>query len=231
MIRQIEGRNPVHEVLKTKKHITKIFVEENKQDNVKVKKILELARQKKVHVEVKQFISNLAKTPRHQGVIAYVEDQEYKLKDLEMPSFVVVVSGVDYEHNLGSIIRSAESAGANAIIVPRKTEISPVVVKSSAGASEHIPIIKMDIFTALKELRHSGLKVIALKEDSKLNLFKSNLNCPIVIIVGKEDTGVNTGLDKYVDEFLSIPMYGHLSSLNMAVAASVAMFETVRQKR
>ena len=82
MIRQIEGRNPVHEVLKTKKHITKIFVEENKQDNVKVKKILELARQKKVHVEVKQFISNLAKTPRHQGVIAYVEDQEYKLKDL-----------------------------------------------------------------------------------------------------------------------------------------------------
>lgn len=231
MKRQIEGRNPVYELLRTKKHVTKVLIEENKKDNERIKKILELAQKKQVPVEIKQFISNLAKTPRHQGVIAFVVDDEYRLKDIKNPNFVIVVSGVDYEHNLGSIIRSAESSGADALIVPRKTDISPVVVKSSAGASEHIPIIKTDVFAALKELRNSGMKIVALKEGSKLSLYKSNLNCPLVLIVGKEDTGINTGLDKYVDEYVSIPMKGNISSLNMAVAGSVAMFEAVRQKK
>jgi 23S rRNA (guanosine2251-2'-O)-methyltransferase len=230
MDRQIEGRNPVYEAIKSKTKITKIFVEENKKNNNRVKKIIELALKKSIPVMFREHISSFSETKRHQGVIAYAEDVKLRLKDIPFPKLVIIVSGSDYDTNLGTLIRSAEVAGADCIILPKGTKITPHVVKSSAGATEHIPIIHDNLFNALKHLRKLGLIVYALDEKSKKPIYKANLNMPIVLIVGKEDTGVNDSLSKYVDEYVSIPMKGKISSLNMAVSASIAMFEAIRQK-
>ena len=133
--------------------------------------------------------------------------------------------------NLGTLIRSAEAAGANCIIVPRKTKISPLVIKSSAGAISHIPVIEENLFTALKHFRKIGLIVYGLDEEAKTTIYNANLNQPIVLVIGKEDSGLNESSSKYIDEYLKIPMYGKMNSLNMAVSASIAMFETIRQKK
>jgi 23S rRNA (guanosine2251-2'-O)-methyltransferase len=231
MKKQIEGRNPVHEALRSKTKILKIFIEENKQEHERIKEIIDMAKKQKIPVLFREHISSFSETERHQGVIAHVDKEDLKLKDIPNPSLVVVVSGSDYDTNLGSLIRSAEALGADCVVLPKNTKITPFVVKSSAGATEHIPILKENLFNALKHFRKQGLIVYALDEKAKKSIYDANLNMPIVLIVGKEDTGVNDSLSKYVDEYISIPIKGKISSLNMAVSASIAISEAVRQKK
>lgn len=227
----IEGRNPVYEALKAKSKINKIFVEENKLSDDRIKKIIKLAESKNIPVMRREFINNISETKRHQGVIAVAKRENLKLKDIKDPKLVVVVTDSDYDSNLGSVIRSSEAAGADCVVIPRSKKITSHVIKSSAGAIEHIPVLKENIFTALKHFRDNGLIVYALSEKAKTSLFEAKLDMPIVIIVGKEDTGLNESIKKYVDEFLRIAMTGSMSSLNMAASTSIALFETVRQKR
>ena len=231
MDKQIEGRNPVYEAIRSKTKITKIFIEENKKDHSRIKQIINMATKKNIPIVYREHISSFSETDRHQGVIAYAEDVKLRLKDIPFPKLVILVSGSDYDTNLGTLIRSAEVAGADCVILPKGTKITPHVVKSSAGATEHIPIIQDNLFNALKHLRKLGLIVYALEEKSEKSIYDANLNMPIVLIVGKEDTGINDSLSKYVDEYVKIPVKGKISSLNMAVSASIAMFEAVRQKK
>jgi len=239
-MRQIEGRNPVLEAIKASSYITKIYVEENVVQNPRIIKILNLAKENKIPIEKKNHLKEISKTNgRHQGIIAIAENlEEPKLKNImddvfqrnKIPLFVVI-SGVDYEHNLGSVLRSSDGAGVDCVIVSRKGfKLTPLVIKSSAGASEHIPVIHSNLFQALKELRKNGLKVIALKEGSDKTIYTENLNMPLVVIVGKEDVGIKEGFDKYIDEYLSIPMKGKINSLNMAQATTVTLFEVLRQR-
>ncbi len=230
MKKQIEGRNPVYETLRSKTKITKIFIEENKKEHPRIKQIIDMANKQNIPVLMRDYISSFSETERHQGIIAYADKKILKLKDIENPKLVILISGSDYDTNLGTLIRSAEVAGADCVILPKNTKMTPHVVKSSAGATEHIPIIQENLFNALKHFRKLSLIVYALDEKSKKSIYDSNLNMPIVLIVGKEDTGVNDSLSKYVDEFISIPVKGKISSLNMAVSASIAMFEAIRQK-
>jgi 23S rRNA (guanosine2251-2'-O)-methyltransferase len=237
-MRNIEGRNPVTEALKSKTKIKTVYIELATKDHPRIQAIIKAAEEKKIPVQELESLSKMAKTKRYQGVIAIAEGEyKVKLKDVIEASFdkpekplFIVLSGTVYEHNLGSVMRSADAAGADAVIVSQNSfGLSPVVTKSSAGASEHVTFIQDNLFNAIKQLRDSGIKIMALKEGQK-SLFECRLDVPLAIIIGAEDKGVNSGFDKFIDETAGIPMRGKMSSLNMAVAASVAMFEANRQR-
>ncbi|MFH2020931.1 MAG: 23S rRNA (guanosine(2251)-2'-O)-methyltransferase RlmB [archaeon] len=238
MSRNIEGRNPVMESLRSNTKIYKIYIQRSVKDEKRIQEIVELAKKKDIELIETSDLSRLAKTARHQGIIAMAEESEKKkLKDVindvyskNLVPFFVVVSDASYEHNLGTVMRSAEAAGVHAVIISQNSfGITPVVAKSSAGASEHMTLIQDNLHVALKLIRDSGIKIVALKEGQK-SIFQCKLDCPLCLIVGSEDKGVNTTFDKSIDEYAGIPMHGKISSLNMAVAASLAMFEAVRQR-
>lgn len=237
-MRQIEGRNPVLEALRAGTKISKIYFSEHIEKDKRIEEIEALARKKYIKIE-EADLSKMEKSKRCQGVIAMAESSTNKdLKTIieevyarnEKP-LVILLSGTVYEHNLGSVLRSAECAGACVVIAPKEAiGLTPLVIKSSAGASEHIPFLKGDIFQFLKDLRELGLFIVALSEKSERTIYESNLNCPLCIVVGAEDVGVRKSIEKYIDEFLKIPIKGKIESLNMGVASAVAMFECLRQK-
>ncbi|MCM2325207.1 MAG: RNA methyltransferase [Candidatus Woesearchaeota archaeon] len=237
-MRQIEGRNPVLEALRAGTKISMIYFSERIEKDKRIEEIEDLARKKQIPME-SQDLSKLEKSKRCQGVIAIAESSTNKdVKSIieevyqrnEKP-LVIMLSGTVYEHNLGSVLRSAECAGACVVLAAKDSiGLSPMVVKTSAGASEHIPLLKGDLYQFLKDLRELGLMVVALSEKAEKYIYDSNLNCPLCIIIGAEDAGVKKSLEKYIDEFLKIPIKGRIESLNMGVAAAVAMYECVRQK-
>jgi 23S rRNA (guanosine2251-2'-O)-methyltransferase len=238
VMRQIEGRNPVLEALRAGTKVTRIYLSENIEKDKRVEEIESLAKKKNIPIEQRD-LSKMEKSKRCQGVIAEAESSTNKdIKTIieevyarnEKP-LVIVLSGTVYEHNLGSVLRSAECAGACAVLVPKDAiGLSPLVIKSSAGASEHIPLLKGDIFQFLKDLRELGLYVVALSEKAQKSIYETNLNCPLCLIVGAEDAGIRKSLEKYIDIFVNIPIKGKIESLNMGVASAVAMFESVRQR-
>jgi 23S rRNA (guanosine2251-2'-O)-methyltransferase len=238
-MRQIEGRNPVLEALRAGTKISMIYFSERIEKDNRIEEIEALAKKKQIPME-SQDLSKMEKSKRCQGVIAIAESSTNKdVKSIieevyqrnEKP-LVIMLSGIVYEHNLGSVLRSAECAGACVVLAAKDSiGLSPMVVKTSAGASEHIPLLKGDLYQFLKDLRDLGLMVVALSEKADRYIYDSNLNCPLCIIIGAEDAGVKKSLGKYIDEFLKIPIRGKIESLNMGVAAAVAMYECVRQKK
>lgn len=234
MTRQIEGRNAVLEAIKAKTQIKKIYV----QDNIDDSKINKIKQNKNVILVSKHKLEAMSKTRRHQGVIAIAKDKP-KLKldafiediyDKNQTPLFILLSGNIYEHNLGSVLRSSECFGVHAVIISKNSfGLTPNVAKSSAGASEHIPLIKMDLHTALKIMQKKGLKTVGLSEKSNTMISDSQLNCPLCIIVGAEDKGIKDSLEKYTDEFVKIPMKGKINSLNMAAACSISLYEVSRQ--
>lgn len=240
--RQIEGRNPVLEALKAGTQINKILIEEGVGRDERISLILSLARKKdlKIIKTRRKTINKLSKTGgQHQGIIAYAQIAEELsfnqiIADLwqkkELPLFIIL-SNVVYEHNLGAVLRSAEAAGVHAVIVPKRSfGLTPVVCKTAVGAEEYIPLIHENIFNVLKICKKTGIKIIAASEKAHINLYKSNLNRGIAIVMGAEDEGIGLSIEKYVDEFIAIPMKGKIESLNMSVSASLFIFETLRQR-
>lgn len=234
IMRQIEGRNPVREALRAGTKITRIIFSSTAGSGIE--KIVALARKKNIPVEKTDDIKKHAKSRQAQGIIAMAEEEVVKLKDLisqgidDKPLFVVV-SGVEYEHNLGSILRSAECFGAKAVIAPRKSfGLSPVVAKASAGASEHIPLILMDLHQALKDLRKAGCFIFSLEEKSKTPIVKAKLDNALALVIGAEDKGIMMSIEKFIDQKISIPLKGKVESLNMASACSIALYECMRQR-
>lgn len=232
-MRQIEGRNACIEAIKAKSKINKIYVQEDLNDP----KLNQIKKSKNVELVFKQKLDSMSKTKRHQGVIAIAEDfPKIKLKSFieeiynkNQTPLIILLAGVVYEHNLGSVLRSAECFGANAVILSKKSfGLSPAVIKASAGASEYIPIIQMDLHAALKEMHKLGLKTIALSEKSDKLIGEAKLDCPLCIIIGAEDKGINESIKKYIDEYVKISMKGKINSLNMAVAASVGLYEATK---
>ena len=234
-MRQIEGRNPVLEAIKANSKINKIYI----QQDIKDPKIDTIKKSMSFEEVPKQKLDSISKTKRHQGVIALAEEFPKKklnnfiegIHNKNQTPLIILLAGVVYEHNLGSVLRSAECFGVNAVVLSKKSfGLSPAVIKSSAGASEYIPVIQMDLHSALKIMHKLGLKIIALSEKSDKLIKDTNLNCPLCIIIGAEDKGINNSLEKYIDEHVKIPMKGKINSLNMATAASVGLYESIKQR-
>ena len=174
-------------------------------------------------------------TKHHQGVIAYTTDFEYSdLYDFvgKEESLIVLCDGVEDVHNLGSIIRVAECAGAGGVVIPaaKGASVTEAVVRISAGAAEHIGVAKVpSVNWAIDALKKSGYWIYALEAGGE-SIYREKLTGKVALVVGGEDSGVKRLTREKCDKTLSIPLFGKVNSLNASVALGIAVYEVVRAR-
>ncbi|MBR5714548.1 MAG: 23S rRNA (guanosine(2251)-2'-O)-methyltransferase RlmB [Clostridia bacterium] len=240
------GRNPVKEAIKAGRSIDRILVT-NEHDG-SLNEILDLAYGANMVVrnvdrskldEICLPFGHNGRTGNHQGIIAYVPGVEYcELSDIldyanergEAP-FVILLDGIEDPHNLGSIIRSAECAGAHGVVITkrRSASVTATVVKTSAGATEHMRIAKVvNLAAAIEKLKEAGVWVAAADMGGE-PMYSADLKGAFALVVGAEGEGVSRLVKEKCDYIISVPLKGEMESLNASVAAAVIMFEKVRQ--
>ena len=232
-----EGRNAVLELLKTDKNIDKLLIEKGAQGSLSM--IFAQARKKNIRVQFvdRQALDKESVTRKHQGVIAFTTDYEYydleeiiAEKKSEKGGFIVLCDGVEDVHNLGSIIRVAECAGADGVVIPKSgsASVTESVIRISAGAAEHMKVAKVpNLNRAVETLQANGYWVYALEAGGE-DIYKQDFNGNVALIVGGEDSGVKRLTKEKCDKVLSIPLQGKVNSLNASVALGIACYEVVR---
>lgn len=235
---KIEGRNAVLELLKTDKTVDKLLMQKGAEGSAG--RIFAMAREKGIRVQFTdaKALDRESETGRHQGVIAYVSDYVYAdldvlLEKKEKPRFVIVCDGVEDVHNLGSILRVAECAGADGVIIPKNksAQVTGAVVRISEGAANHLPVTRVaGVNYAVDKLKESGYWVYGLEADGE-DLYACDLTGDIALVVGGEDSGIAALTRKKCDKILSLPLRGQVNSLNASVALGIAAYEAVRQRR
>lgn len=229
------GRNAVLELLKTDKTIEKIMIE--KGANGSLGKIFAEARQKGVRVQFadKAALDRVCPEGRHQGVVAFTTDFSYSdLRDLtgKEESLIVLCDGIEDVHNLGSILRVSECAGADGVVIPnaKGASVTEAVVRISAGAAEHIKVAKVSSLNqAIDELKKLGYWVYALEAGGE-SVYDNRLSGKVALVVGGEDSGVKRLTREKCDKVLSLPLFGKVNSLNASVALGIAVYEVVRAR-
>ncbi len=241
-MRKIEGRNPVVEALEKDVEIKIIYINKESAEGV-VNKIVKIAKEKCVDVKFvdKQTIMKMSKTGKHQGVIAEAKDFEYKTIDDVLDSannknekaFVLILDEITDVHNLGAIIRTGECLGAHGVIIPknRAAEVNETVSKTSAGAVEHMPIVRVtNINQAIEELKEKGLWIFGADMSGEKYVAEEDFTSNIGIVIGNEGKGISRLVKENCDGLIKIPMKGKVNSLNASCAASVIMYEVLRQR-
>lgn len=237
----LEGRNAVKEAIKAGREIEKILISNGPGDG-SVREIAAQGRKNGVLVqEVDRIrLDKLSQTGAHQGIIAFVAAKEYCTVDdiLERAKakgedpFIIILDGITDPQNLGSIIRSAECAGAHGVIIPKRRAVglTPTVAKASAGAIEYMPVAKVtNIAQTVQYLKKQGVWIFGAAMDGE-PATRTNLRGPIGIVIGAEGPGLGQLVRKSCDRIISLPVKGGIDSLNAAVAAAVIMYEAVRQR-
>ena len=239
---QVEGRNSVLELLESGKDINKIFVERGQKQG-SINKIIAIAKQKKIVIveKDKRQMVQMAQTENYQGVIAIVPPFEYceieeiieeANKKSEDP-FVLILDGIEDPHNLGSIIRTAETAGVHGIIIPkrRSASVNSTVNKVSAGAVEHMKIARVNnISDAIEKLKKLGLWICGTHINTEKYYYNQDLTGPLGIVIGNEANGMSDKVTKNCDFLVKIPMKGKIKSLNASVSAGIVIYEAVKQR-
>jgi len=231
-----EGRNAVLELLKTDKTVDKILLEKGAQGVLG--KIFATARNKGIRVQfvAREALDRESPQKRHQGVIAYTTDfvysDLYELTKESGDSLIVLCDGIEDVHNLGSILRVAECAGADGVVIPKAkgASVTEAVVRISAGAAEHIKVAKVaSINYAIDVLKEHGYWIYALEAGGE-SIYENRLNGKIALVVGGEDSGVKRLTREKCDKVLSLPLFGKVNSLNASVALGIAAYEVVRAR-
>lgn len=236
---KVEGRNSVYELLKTDKEIEKILVQKDLKDDAS-KRLINVIRSHKIKLQPvdKYVIEKESESKRHQGFIAYVSDYKYfDVDDIlngckEKDGLIVVLNEILDPHNLGSIIRVCECAGADGIIIgkDRSATVNDTVMRISAGALNHVKVAKVtNINNTIDYLKENGFWVYGAEVGGG-NIYKSDLSGKICLVIGGEDSGVKRLTKEKCDGIVSIPMFGKVNSLNASVACAVAVYEVVRQR-
>ena len=236
----IYGKNAVIEALENNRTINKVLIMNSVHNDTKIDKIKELAHNKNIifrFVAKEEFVKY--KEYNHQGVLAFASPIEYaNLEDfLSKPhknSSVVFLDGIEDVHNLGASVRACVCAGVEAIIIPsrRSVQVNSVVEKTSAGAINRIPIIKVNSpVNALQKLKENDWWVIATDASAKDNYYDIDYtDMNFVLVLGAEHAGVSKSIMNLSDFKIKIPMATDFNSLNVSNALSIIIFETVRQK-
>jgi 23S rRNA (guanosine2251-2'-O)-methyltransferase len=239
---RIEGRNPVLEVLRSERPINKIFIEKNSADP-SLMRIAAMARDKGIPVQYveRRKLDAMSSARIHQGVILEAAQREYaEVSDIlriaaerDEEPFIVILDGITDPNNFGSIIRSAECAGAHGIVIPkrRSATLNATVAKVAAGAQEHVAIARVGSLTqAIRELKNNGVWITAADPDGDKPYYESDLNGPVALVIGSEGEGISRVVRDECDYLVRIPMRGSISSLNAGVAAALIMFEISRRR-
>jgi 23S rRNA (guanosine2251-2'-O)-methyltransferase len=239
----IEGRNAVIEILKGNRKVRKILLTVGLKESNNISQIKNIASLKKIPVQTveKDKLDKTASSFSHQGVIAYVEPYRYyslnqfinSLEKNNSDSIILMLDGVTDPQNFGSLIRSAESAGVSGIIIPKRETVSltPTVYKAAAGAVEHIKIVQVsNLVFAIEALKKFGFWIVGGTEKTDKKYFEIDFKGKLVIVLGSEGKGISRLVLEKCDFLAGIPMYGKISSLNVATAGAILMFEARRQR-
>ncbi len=239
---RIEGRNAVIEALRAGRALDKVFILKGEHDQA-LGHIASKARAAgSVVVEAdKRKLDAMSVSKAHQGVVAVVSVTTYvELSDILAiaaergePPLIVVCDEISDPHNLGAIIRTAECAGAHGVIIPKRRSagMTAIVSKTSAGAVEHLAVARVpNITAALNELKKAGVWVFGA-EVGGTPMWQSDMTGPAAIVIGSEGTGLGRLVRESCDFLISIPMTGKISSLNASVAASLVLYEAIRQRK
>lgn len=239
---QIEGRNAVLELLNSNKDINKIFVQ-NGERHGSINKIIAMAKENKIVVveAQKTKLDEMSNTKNHQGVIAIVPPFEYcEIEDIlevaknknEDP-FIIILDGIEDPHNLGSIIRTAETAGVHGIIIPKRraASVNSTVNKTSAGAAQYMKIARVNnINETIKTLKENGVWICGTDMETQNLYYNQDYKMPIAIVIGSEGFGMSRLTKENCDMLVKIPMKGKITSLNASVSAGIIMYEAAKQR-
>lgn len=239
---KVEGRNAVIELLKSDRTVNKIMVARGDRQG-SINEILKLAKQNRIIVtEVdRNKLDTLSETKHHQGVIAFVAPIEYKdvdyilnvAKERGEEPFILIADEIEDPHNLGALIRSAEVAGCHGVIIPKRraVAVTEVVSKVSVGATEYMPIARVNnINDTIRELKDKGVWIVGTDGSADTIYYKQDLTGPIAIVVGSEGRGMNKLTMKNCDFLVKIPMIGKITSLNASVSGGIVLFEALKQR-
>ncbi|MGK7379867.1 23S rRNA (guanosine(2251)-2'-O)-methyltransferase RlmB [Planococcus sp. 1R117A] len=237
----IGGKNPVLEALRADRDVNKIWVAEGVQKKG-ITELLQLAKEKGVLVQFvpKKKIDGLTDS-NHQGIAAAVAAYNYaELNDLfsaaaarsEDP-FFLILDELEDPHNLGSIMRTADAIGVHGLIIPRRRAVglTAVVAKSSTGAIEHVPVVRVNnLSQTIDELKKRGVWIAGTDAKESMDYRNMDAGLPLAIIIGSEGKGMSRILRDKCDFLYQLPMVGHVTSLNASVAASLLMYEVYRKR-
>ncbi len=236
----INGRNSVREAIRSNVSVNKVFVQQDIQGAENLGLIKEL-KSKNINIIFlpKKAMDNKV-SGKHQGFIADIEEFKYAnlneviddVKSSGKQLFIVILDGIEDPHNFGSIIRSCECAGVHMIIISshEACPVNATVVRVSAGAVNHMPIVKVgNLNTTIKQLKKMGIWVYGC-ELGGTSMYDVNLRGDIAIVIGSEGKGIKRLTRELCDEVFTIPMYGKVNSLNASNAAAISLYEAIRQR-
>ena len=239
---QLEGRNALQEALKSGRTIDKVFIADGQTDRG-LQRLAALAKEAgAVVVPVdRRKLDAMSFTHAHQGIIAQAAARDYCSIDEilaeaesrgEAP-LLVLCDDLSDPHNLGAIMRSAECAGAHGIIIPKRRSVglTATVAKASAGAVEYMKVARVaNLNSAIAELKEKGVWIFGTAVEGSVPMYRADLRVPAAIVIGNEGDGISPLVRKNCDMLLSIPMRGRISSLNASAAASILLYEALRQR-
>lgn len=228
---------------KNPQDVEEIQVSEARADK-RISAVLDAARQAgvQIHRTPRAALDRLAEGVRHQGVLARLreapvrkeQDFDTFLADLPTMPLLLVLDGVQDPHNLGACLRSADAAGAHAVIVPREhsAPVSAVARRAASGAAESIPLFQVvNLARALRQLKEAGIWLAGASQEAETDIFHADLRRPLALVLGGEGKGLRRLTEEECDMRVRIPMAGTVESLNVSVAAGVCLFEAVRQRQ
>lgn len=237
----IFGIRAVMEAIEAGKDIDKILIKKDMHGDL-IGDLMETVRRYRIPVQrvPVQKIDRITRK-NHQGVLAILAAVTYYSLDNLVPQlyeegklpFIVVLDGITDVRNFGAIARTCECAGADAIVIPEhgSVGVNGDAIKTSAGALHHIPVCReRSTVSAVRFLKDNGYYVVAVSEKADINYTQADYTVPVALVMGAEDVGISPEVLKLCDGFVSIPMFGNISSLNVSVAAGIIMYEVVRQR-
>ncbi|HEV2581820.1 MAG TPA: 23S rRNA (guanosine(2251)-2'-O)-methyltransferase RlmB [Ktedonobacteraceae bacterium] len=237
------GRNPVLETLRSPRRVKRILLADGQRESPVMVAIAQEAERRHIPIETtpRQRLDHISQGAVHQGCIAVVEARAYAdLDDIlafaqqkQEDPFLLILDAIQDVNNLGSLLRSAEAAGAHGIVIPlhEAADVNATVVKTSAGASEHLLIAQETNLTRVIEyLKKQNVWVIGLAGEASTFYDQADLTGPLALVVGNEGKGISRLVREHCDLLIKLPMHGVINSLNAAVAGSIALYEALRQR-
>jgi 23S rRNA (guanosine2251-2'-O)-methyltransferase len=235
------GMHPVLEALRAPAAKVERVCVERGLKNARLQEIIDISRQRNVPVsfEERAWLDRKSEGRRHQGVVCYLAEAallevEQVLESASSPGLLLILDGVEDPQNLGAILRSAEVAGADGVILPRwrSASISPAVVRVSAGAAAHIRIARSSNLSQLIDLlKKKGYWVVGFQAEAGRPIWEADFTVPTALVLGSEGSGIRRLVKERCDYLVSIPVRGKVVSYNVSVAAGIALYECVRQRR
>jgi 23S rRNA (guanosine2251-2'-O)-methyltransferase len=235
----VYGIHAVHAMLLQSPHKIRLLSLQETRDDTRLREILQLAHRHKISLEKTSYIFN--QYPHAQGIIAHCTDSKdlqvslpELLDSLQSPPLLLILDGIQDPHNLGACLRTANAAGADAVIIPkdRAAPLNATVRKVACGAAEFTPVITItNLAQTLRQLKDQGIWIYGLAGEAQRDLYSENFVHPAAFVLGAEEEGLRRLTREHCDVLLSIPMQGRIESLNVSVAAGISLFEAARQRR